>query len=348
MRITKTETILKPIMQVIASLGVAVILLLSVQQIQSGTMTRGDVASFLLALILLYKPIKVIGSILGKVQRILAPAERVFEKMDLEPTLVEADNPVQLGDIESITFEKVSFGYTDDHLILKDVSFEVQANETIALVGPSGGGKTTLVELVARFLDPVSGSIKFNDHDLKHISLKSLRRQIALVSQDTMLFDGTIEDNIRLGNLEATQDEVLAAIEAAHLSSWVNRSAEGLKQRVGERGNLVSGGQKQRIAIARAFLKDSPILILDEATSALDSESEQAIQKALNNIVKERTVIVIAHRLSTIKSADRILVIDQGHLVESGKHDELFEKKGLYYRLHELQFKFTETVAGKN
>jgi subfamily B ATP-binding cassette protein MsbA len=338
MRITKSETILKPLMQLIAGLGIAGIILLSTYQIKIGAMTRGDVVSFLVALVLLYKPVKVIASILGKVQRIMAPAERVFEKIDLQPKLKEVDEPVSIGSLETIEFENVSFHYHPDKPVLRNVNLTVQAGETIAFVGPSGGGKTTLVELIPRFLDPITGRILYNGSDLREIKLNQLRGNIALVSQDTVLFDGTIADNIRFGKLEATDDEVKEALRKAYLLDWVESSPLGLNTRVGERGGMVSGGQKQRISIARAFLKNSPILILDEATSALDSESERMIQQAMEGVMENRTVFIVAHRFSTIKSVDRIVVMSGGKIAEIGSHEELINKNGLYNRLYQLQF----------
>jgi ATP-binding cassette, subfamily B, bacterial MsbA len=339
MRITKTETILKPIMQLIAGIGIAGIIFISTYQIQTGAMTRGDVASFLVALVLLYKPIKVIATIIGKIQRILAPAERVFQKMDLQPELIEPENPVDAGSFRSLTFEHVAFEYNPDKQVLKDINFTVEAGETVALVGPSGGGKTTMVELIPRFLDPTGGRILFNQTDLRDMSLNVIRSHVALVSQDTILFDGSIADNIRFGKLSATDEEVRQAAHQAFLTDWIDTLPAGFETRVGERGSLVSGGQKQRISLARAFLKDAPILILDEATSALDSESEKMIQQAIHNITRNRTVFIIAHRFSTIQGADRIMVIENGCIVETGSHKELMSSEGTYYRLHSLQFK---------
>jgi subfamily B ATP-binding cassette protein MsbA len=280
----------------------------------------------------------VIATIIGKIQRIMAPAERVFQKIDLQPELKEAQQPVAIGTMETLDFEDVSFHYHPDKPILKKINLSVRAGETIAFVGPSGGGKTTLVELIPRFLDPVSGRILYNRIDLRQVPLDRLRTNIALVSQDTVLFDGTIADNIRFGRLDATDEEVYEAARKAYLLDWIESSPLGFATRVGERGGMVSGGQKQRISIARAFLKDAPILILDEATSALDSESEQMIQQAMENVMVNRTVFIVAHRLSTIKSVDRIVILSEGKIVEVGSHTELLGKKGLYSRLYQLQF----------
>lgn len=338
MRITKSETILKPLMQFIAGLGIAVIVMLSTSQIQQGTMSHGDVASFLVALVLLYKPVKVIATIIGKIQRILAPAERVFEKIDLQPALLEVDEPETVGLLKTLAFQNVHFHYQPDKPVLRGINLTVQAGETIALVGTSGGGKTTLVELIPRFLDPTEGEILYNGINLKQLSLSTLRSKIAMVAQDTVLFSGSVADNIRFGNLHATDAEIAKVAEQANLTSWIESLPLGFATSVGERGCLVSGGQKQRISIARALLKDAPILILDEATSALDNESEQHIQDAIKTLMKDRTVFVVAHRLSTIKSASRIVVLSGGKIIETGTHDILLKQEGLYSRLYQLQF----------
>lgn len=345
MRIAKAETILKPIMQFIAGIGIAGIILLSTYQIHIGAMTRGDVASFLVALVLLYKPVKVISSIIGKIQRILAPAERVFQKIDLQPTLQEVSQPLPVTPFESLTFQNVHFAYQEDKPVLSEINLTVNAGESIALVGPSGGGKTTLVELIPRFLDPTAGSVLYNGQDIRRLELQKLRSQIALVSQDTVLFDGSIADNIRFGKLEATDAEVEAAARQAFLMDWIESTTEGFNTQVGERGGMVSGGQKQRISIARAFLKNAPILILDEATSALDSKSEQMIKSAVLNVMQNRTVFIVAHRLSTIQSANRIAVMSAGKIVEMGSHEALLQSNGIYSKLHHLQFSSEDLVS---
>ncbi|MCE3233912.1 MAG: lipid exporter, fused ATPase and inner rane subunit MsbA [Vampirovibrio sp.] len=338
MRISKSETILKPIMQFIAGLGISGIILLSTYQIQTGAMTHGDVVSFLVALVLLYKPVKVIAAILGKIQRILAPAERVFQKMDLKPDMRQSDDPIPLTPLETLEFRNLDFEYKPGVPVLQHINLTVRAGETIAFVGPSGGGKSTLIELIPRFLDPIDGAVLYNGVNLRDTSLEQLRSEIAIVSQDTVLFDGTIADNIRFGRLEASDEEVYEAARKAYLLDWIDSIPEGLNTRVGERGGMLSGGQKQRISIARAFLKDAPILLLDEATSALDSESEQMIQNALLDIMKNRTVFIVAHRLSTIKYASRIVVMVKGQIMEIGSHTELLERNGFYSKLYHLQF----------
>ncbi len=268
----------------------------------------------------------------------MAPAERVFEKIDLEPTLKDGPNPKAVPVFESLTFDHVSFQYVADKPVLSDLCLTVNAGESIALVGPSGGGKSTLVELIPRFLDPSEGRILFNGTDLRELSLKQLRQNVALVSQDTVLFGGSIADNIRFGRLDASDEEVRQAAKKAFLMDWIDSTPAGFDTQVGERGGMVSGGQKQRISIARAFLKDAPILILDEATSALDSESEQMIKQAVLNVMQNRTVFIIAHRLSTIQTVNRIAVMSAGKIVEIGPHQELLQQNGLYTKLHQLQF----------
>lgn len=339
MRLTRADAILKPVMQMITAVGVSLIILFGSFQVQKGLMTPGEMTSFLVALVLLYKPIKNVGTIIGKIQRIFAPAERVFEKLDIEPSIQEVPDAPRVTDFQHLKFENVSFAYTPEKPVLKQINFEIKAGETIALVGESGGGKSTLVDLIPRFMDPQEGRITLNGLDLKGLSLDSVWDLFSIVTQETMLFDGSIRENIRLGKLDATDDEIERALQAANLKEFVDSLPNGLETSVGTRGVMLSGGQKQRIAIARAFLKNAPVVILDEATSALDNESEAAVQEAISNIMADKTVIVIAHRLSTIRFADRILVISDGSIAESGTHQELLEKEGIYSRLYHLQFR---------
>ncbi|WP_303673659.1 ABC transporter ATP-binding protein [Vampirovibrio chlorellavorus] len=339
MRLTRADAILKPVMQMITAVGVSLIILFGSFQVQKGLMTPGEMTSFLVALVLLYKPIKNVGTIIGKIQRIFAPAERVFEKLDIEPSIQEVPDAPRVTDFQHLKFENVSFAYTPEKPVLKQINFEIKAGETIALVGESGGGKSTLVDLIPRFMDPQEGRITLNGLDLKSLSLDSVWDLFSIVTQETMLFDGSIRENIRLGKLDATDGEIERALQAANLKEFVDSLPNGLETSVGTRGVMLSGGQKQRIAIARAFLKNAPVVILDEATSALDNESEAAVQEAITNIMADKTVIVIAHRLSTIRFADRILVISDGKIAESGTHQELLDKQGIYSRLYHLQFR---------
>jgi subfamily B ATP-binding cassette protein MsbA len=339
MRLTRSGAILHPVMQLITATGISLIVVFGTLQVQAGKMTPGDMTSFLVALVLLYKPIKNVGSIVGKVQRIFAPAERVFEKLDLDPAIVENQNPVQLKNFQSLTFENVSFSYEPGKPVLQNINLDIKAGETIALVGESGGGKSTLVDLIPRFMDPSEGRVLINGQDLKDASFDSLSSLFSIVTQETLLFDATIRENILLGSLGASEEDLQKAMEAANLTEFINSLEQGLETRIGPRGVLLSGGQKQRIALARAFLKNAPLVIFDEATSALDNESEAVVQEAMMKVMKGKTVIVIAHRLSTIRFADRILVIDSGKIAESGSHDDLLAQKGIYSRLFYIQFR---------
>jgi ATP-binding cassette, subfamily B, bacterial MsbA len=339
MRAIKAGIILKPAMQMIASVGISIVFMVGVWEMQHGRMTPGDLTSFIVALILLIQPIKTVGSVISKMQRIFAPAERVFEKLDLPANILEVSSPQTIQTFESLVFQNVSFEYEPGKPVLKSVNLDVKAGECIALVGTSGGGKSTLVDLIPRFMDPVEGHILMNGIDLRELSFESLHRLIAIVSQDTILFEGSVRENVALGKLDATDDEIMQALDNAYLSDWLMAQPEGLNKPVGEFGCLLSGGQKQRVTIARAFLKNAPILILDEATSALDNESESIVQNALNRLLQDRTVFIIAHRLSTIQHADRILVLEKGHIAETGKHKELLDTGGLYHKLYQLQFR---------
>ncbi len=337
----KKNIILNPIMQVIASFGVSAIIYIGAIYIHQGKMTPGDLTSFLIALVLLYKPVKVIGSTLGKIQVILAPAERVFQIMDLKPTMMPTVDPVSVGAFEALEFRDVSFAYGEKE-VLQNINLTIRAGETIGLVGASGGGKSTLADMISRFIDPVSGAIVMNGVDLRRMDLLDVRARVGVVSQETVLFSGSIRDNILPGRLHATEAQLQEALRVAHLTEWVNTLPDGIDSPVGDRAGFLSGGQKQRIAIARAYLKDTPILVLDEATSALDNESEALVQQALIELVKGRTVIMVAHRLSTIRHTDRILVMEQGRIIETGTHEELLALEGIYHKLYLLQFRESE------
>lgn len=340
MSLVRADAVLRPTLQLIAAIGISSILLFGSFRVTGGEMTPGDLTSFLVALLLLYKPVKNVGGIITKVQRVFAPAERVFEKIDLQPELSDKPNAIELTEFNELTFDNVSFAYDPDVPVLQHVSTTVQSGEKIALVGESGGGKSTLVDLIPRFMDPTDGVVRMNGLDLRDVSMASLRRMMSLVSQDTVLFDGTILDNLQLGKLNATPSDIQQAIHVAHLEDVLAGMPNGLDTQIGPRGNQLSGGQKQRIAIARAFLSDSPIVILDEATSALDNESEAAVQDGMAHIIEGKTVFVVAHRLSTVRYVDRIWVMHQGQIAEEGTHDELIKKEGLYHRLYSLQFRY--------
>ena len=338
---------MSPIMYLIASVGIATVLGFGTYLINSGQMTAGSFASFVTSLLLLYKPVKTLGNTLTNIQNLFVALGRVFELFDLKPEIVDTPNArVMKGFNDSIKFEHVNFEYIPNQLVLKDLNLTVAKNETLAIVGNSGGGKSTLVNLIPRFYDIKSGSIKFDDIDIRDYTIESLRQNISMVFQDNFLYSGTIRENIMMGNFNASEDELSQAIESAHLQDMIKELPEGLDTMLGERGLTLSGGQRQRVAIARAMLRNAPIVILDEATSALDNESEAIVQKAMDNLMQNRTVFIIAHRLSTIKNADRIAVINEGELVELGTHEQLMEiPDGQYKALYEMQFKKQETVA---
>ncbi len=335
---------MSPLMYLIASFGIATVLGVGTYLINSGQMTAGAFASFVTSLLLLYKPVKTLGNTLTGIQNIFVAMGRVFELFDLTPAIQDCENPKTLLGLEKgIEFKDVCFEYAPNKPVLKNLNLNVAKNETLAIVGNSGGGKSTLVNLIPRFYDIKSGSIKIDDTDIRDFSLKSLRNNISMVFQDNFLFSGTIKENILMGNPEATTEELMEAIKAAHLQDMIQELPEGLETMLGERGLTLSGGQRQRVAIARAMLRNAPIVILDEATSALDNESEAIVQKAMDNLMKDRTVFIIAHRLSTIKNADRIAVINEGELVELGCHEALMEiENGHYKTLYEMQFKKQE------
>ncbi len=347
MSLTKRAGWLSPIMYFIASIGIAIVMVVGNHLIITGEMSTGSLASFITSLLLLYKPVKTLGSTLTNMQNIFVSMNRVFELFDLQPEIQDKPEAKELTGIQNkLSFENVFFEYEANKPILKGVSLEVKKGEMLALVGNSGGGKSTIVNLIPRFYDIQSGSIKIDDTDIRDFSLKSLRSHISEVFQDNFLFSGTIRDNIVIGKKNATEEEIRNVVCAAHLDEFVDTLEDGIDTVIGERGTTLSGGQRQRVAIARAMIKDAPILILDEATSALDNKSEAIVQKALENLMKGRTVFVIAHRLSTIKNADKIAVINEGQLVELGTHHELMEiPNGQYKYLYEMQFFKDEPVA---
>ena len=341
MSLTKRAAWMSPLMYLIASCGVAIVLGYGTYLINIGQMTAGSFASFVTSLLLLYKPIKTLGGTLTGMQNIFVAMGRVFELFDLSSEIKEIDNPIEFKTLnDCIKFENVCFEYIPNQPVLKNLNLTVNKQETLAIVGNSGGGKSTFVNLLPRFYDITSGSIKFDDTDIRNFSINSLRHNIAMVFQDNFLYSGTIRENILMGNPKASDEDINNAIKYAHLEEMIADLPSGLDTELGERGLTLSGGQRQRIAIARAMLKDAPIIILDEATSALDNQSEAIVQKAMDNLMKNRTVFIIAHRLSTIKNADRIAVINEGKLVEIGTHSELMSiPDGSYKTLYETQFK---------
>lgn len=347
MSLTKRVGWMSPIMYFVCSIGIAIVMAVGNHLILSGQMTAGSFASFVTSLLLLYKPTKTLGNTLTSLQGVFVAMGRVFELFDLVPHIKNAPDAVKAtGFRNTIEFKNVNFEYEKDTPVLKNFNLTVNKNETIALVGNSGGGKSTVVSLIPRFYDVTSGSVTFDGVDIKHFELDSLREQISFVFQDNFLFSGTIRYNIMMGNEDATEEELDRAVKMAHLDEFIATLENGLDTFVGERGTTLSGGQRQRVAIARAMLKDAPIIILDEATSALDNKSEAIVQKALDNLIKNKTVFVIAHRLSTIKNANRIAVVNEGELAELGTHDELMNiENGIYKKLYEMQFKNQQEAA---
>jgi subfamily B ATP-binding cassette protein MsbA len=287
---------------------------------------------------MIYNPIKGVSNINSALQQGLAATARIFSLLDTQSSICDKTEAISLPPFQkNIKFNNLSFSYDGKAEALKNINLTVKAGEVIALVGTSGGGKTTLVNLIPRFFDATSGSITIDDHDLRDVTMESLRSQIAIVSQQTILFNDTVKSNIAYGDPNRSMDEIIAAAKAAHALDFINELPEGFDTVIGESGARLSGGQQQRISIARALLKNAPILILDEATSALDTESEREVQKALENLMKDRTTFVIAHRLSTIRNADRIIVIQDGRIVEEGPHQTLIANKGVYQMLHDRQ-----------
>ena len=327
-----------PLMEVLAGLGLAAIFVYAAGQIAGGVMTVGGLFSFLFALMMMYKPLKDVTRTNMALQLALSSAVRIFELIDGENEIAQKPGARELAPFSGeLRFEGVSFRYASEP-VLSGIDLAIRRGETVALVGPSGGGKTTLANFLPRLYDPTEGRITFDGVDLRDATLASLRRQISLVTQETILFDTTVRANIAYGRPDAPEEKVRAAARAACADEFIERLPQGYDTPVGEDASRLSGGQRQRLVIARALYKDAPILILDEATSQLDAESEALIGKALTNLMKGRTTLVIAHRLSTVRRADRIVVIEAGRIVESGSHAELLTGKGLYRRLHDMQF----------
>lgn len=339
MKMVQRTGMMSPLMHFIVSFGIAAVIWLGSYLIVTEQLTAGSFVSFIAALVMLYTPIKSIGNNFNSVQMALMAMERVFTALERVPDIKNCDNPKMLEKpTKGIEYKDVSFSYVKGKQVLNNVNLKINIGETVAFVGNSGGGKTTLVNLLPRFYDVTKGQVLIDGTDVKELDMDSLRDNIAIVFQDNFLFGGTIRDNIILGKEDATEEEINQAIKSACLEEFISTLDKGLDTQIGERGVLLSGGQKQRIAIARAFIKNAPIVILDEATSALDNKSEAIVQQAIENLMEDRTVFVIAHRLSTVRNADKIVVVNYGKIVEVGTHKELIEKEnGVYASLYKTQ-----------
>lgn len=339
MRATKLTSLLSPMVEFSAAIAVTVILWYGGYSVVTGVISAGSLIAFLIYAINLSNPVKRLSQVYGNIQKAMAAGDRVFAILDTEPTVKEKPNAKPLPEVTGqVEFDHVSFSYDGEKNAITDLNLNVDPGQIIAIVGPSGAGKTTVANLLPRFYDVTEGALRIDGTDVRDVTFQSLREQIGLVPQDTMLFNATVKDNILYGRLDATDDEVYAAAKAANALEFIDKLPEGMQTMVGERGNSLSGGQRQRIAIARAILKNPKILILDEATSALDMESEKLVQEALERLMKGRTAFVIAHRLSTIKNADRIVVLKQGRIEEFGTHEQLLNQDGLYSHLYSVQF----------
>jgi len=341
LRYVAQQALASPVIEFFAAITIVGLLTYARTQIKAGLMSTGEFTSFVIALLVLYEPVKRLTGIHNIFQQALGASQKVFEYLDRELQVQEHPGAARLARFEkAIVFENVNFRYptSPEGLVLERVDLEVKAGEVVALVGPSGAGKTTLANLVPRFYDVTGGAIRIDGKDLRELKLASLRDKISIVAQDTFLFNDTVGANIGYGLRHALPEQVYQAARDTLAEEFISRMPQGYGTVIGERGMKLSGGQRQRLAIARALLKDAPILILDEATSHLDTESEVLVQKALQTLMENRTVIVIAHRLSTVRRADRIVVLDRGRIAETGRHDELVNRGGLYQRLYELQF----------
>jgi subfamily B ATP-binding cassette protein MsbA len=338
-RAARTKAAAYPIMETLGGTAIVIVICYGGWQVIEGTRSTGTFFSFVTALLLAYDPVKKLVNLNAQLQEGLAATERVFRILDVHPKIVDHPNALRVDKAKgNIIFENISFSYLENVPLIDNISLTIKKGQTVALVGHSGAGKTTILNLICRFFDPASGAITLDGTDIRKITMSSLRSNLALVSQDVTLFNDTIKENIAYGTNESALPEIQKAAKHAAAHDFIIELPNGYDTMIGENGVKLSGGQRQRIAIARAMLKNAPILLLDEATSSLDSKSERAVQEALSNLMQNRTTIVVAHRLSTIQSADLIHVIDEGRIAESGNHDELLQLNGAYAKLYEIQF----------
>ena len=343
LKIVRIRNLASPITEFLSVIvGVVIIWYGGMQVLELGTMRASEFLTFLIAIFQIMPPVKELTSVNNRIQESTAAAKRVFEVLDIEPEIKEVENAIELKEFkDKIVFEDVWFSYngqSDGDFVLKNINLVVKRGEILAIVGPSGAGKSTLVDLIPRFYDPTRGRILIDGIDLKLLKIKSLRDKIGIVTQETILFNDTVKNNIAYGLDDCPMEKIIEAAIAANAHEFIMQLPQGYDTLIGERGTKLSGGQRQRISIARALLKNPPILILDEATSNLDTESEILVQEAIERLMKNRTVFVIAHRLSTIRNADRIIVLENGRIVQEGRHDELIKQDGLYRKLYEMQF----------
>jgi len=338
MKAAQLSATLAPVVEFLAAIGVTVIIWYGGREVINGNLTSGSLIAFLVYAVNISNPVKRLGNVYGSIQRAVAAAERVFEVLDTLPEIQDEPDAKDLPAVKGqVNFDNVSFEYRSAEPALSNLTIEIPPGQVLAIVGPSGAGKSTIANLLPRFYDPQQGVIRIDGEDIRKVTVRSLREQIAMVPQDTILFSASIYENILYGRLEASREQVVEAARSANAHDFILQLPEGYDTQIGERGCQLSGGQRQRIAIARAILKNPRILILDEATSALDTESERLVQDALENLMKNRTSLVIAHRLSTVRNADLICVFHEGQIIEKGTHDELIAVNGRYKRLHEMQ-----------
>ncbi len=342
-KISKLSLVASPFVESLAGVGVALVIWYGGHQVITGQTTPGAFFSFFAAMMMAYKPLKSVSGMNSGVQMGLAAGTRLYKMLDEKPTIVDKPNAISIKDVKGdVEFENVKFSYIDDKLALNDISLKIPAGKTTALVGHSGGGKSTIMSMILRFYDPDSGSVKLDGHDISDLTIESLRNSMSVVNQEVMLFDDTVMENIRYGKEDATEEQIVAAAKMAEADEFIKDLPDKYNTKVGQNGIRLSGGQRQRIAVARAILYNAPILLLDEATSALDPISEKLIKDALAKLMKGKTSLVIAHRLSTVIHADKIVVVSNGKIIEEGTHKELLNKEGAYANLYLKQFEIAQ------